>query len=212
MLGFEFLENFNYPYISKSITEFWRRWHISLGTWFRDYVYIPLGGNRCGKSRQMFNIFVVWALTGFWHGASWNFLGWGIYYALFLMLEKVILLKWLETVPTFISHLYTILITICGWVLFDLTSIGHIFGYYKSIFGFADGGLINSGDIFYLRSYAVVIIISVIACTPLGKSLYEHIGVKAQQIVTPILIVIVLVLSTAYLVDATYNPFLYFRF
>ncbi len=123
MLGFEFRENFDYPYISQSVTEFWRRWHISLGTWFRDYVYIPLGGNRRGLARQFLNILIVWALTGFWHGANWTFLLWGLYYAVFLILEKAFLLRWLEKLPRFVRHVYAVLVAVCGWVLFQLDSV-----------------------------------------------------------------------------------------
>lgn len=211
MLGFEFLENFNYPYISKSVTEFWRRWHISLGTWFRDYVYIPLGGNRCGKKRQFFNILVVWALTGFWHGANWTFLCWGLYYALFLMLEKAFLLKKLEKVQV-LSHVYAVVVAICGWVLFDLPSLSQAGSYYASMFGFAQGGFINAGDIFYLKNYAVIFIVSIIAALPVGKNLYNKLPAGVQNAAAPVLILASLVFSTAYLVDATYNPFLYFRF
>ncbi|MBE7017065.1 MAG: MBOAT family protein [Ruminococcaceae bacterium] len=211
MLGFEFLENFNYPYISKSVTEFWRRWHISLGTWFRDYVYIPLGGNRCSKKRQFFNILVVWALTGFWHGANWTFLCWGLYYAIFLMIEKAFLLKKLEKAPV-IGHIYTIIVAVCGWVLFDLPSLSAAGSYYASMFGFAQGGFINASDIYYLKNFALILIITIIAALPLGKKLYHALPNKAKSIITPILIVLSLVISTAYLVDASYNPFLYFRF
>ncbi len=211
MLGFEFLENFNYPYISKSVTEFWRRWHISLGTWFRDYVYIPLGGNRCSRARQFFNILVVWALTGFWHGANWTFLCWGIYYAIFLMIEKAFLLKKLEKLPV-LGHIYTIIVAVCGWVLFDLPSLSAAGSYYASMFGFAQGGFINASDIFYLKNFGLILIITIIAALPLGKNLYHKLPDKAKSIVTPILIVLSLVISTAYLVDASYNPFLYFRF
>ncbi len=211
MIGFEFLENFNYPYISKSVTEFWRRWHISLGTWFKDYVYIPLGGNRCSKRRQFFNILVVWALTGFWHGANWTFLCWGLYYAIFLMIEKAFLLKKLEKVP-FIGHIYTIIVAVCGWVLFDLPSLSAAADYYTSMFGFAQGGFISATDLFYLKNFGLMLVITIIAALPLGKNLYNALPNKVKSIVTPILIVLSLVISTAYLVDASYNPFLYFRF
>ena len=211
MLGFEFLENFNYPYISKSVTEFWRRWHISLGTWFRDYVYIPLGGNRKGPWRQIFNLLVVWALTGFWHGANWTFLCWGLYYALFLIIEKTFLLKHLRRVPA-IATIYTLLVAVCGWVLFDLPSIGTAVSYYGAMFGLSGGGLYSAGDLFYLRDYAVIFIVCIFACLPLGKKLYERLSVKAKAWLTPVMIAFVLILSTAYLVNATYNPFLYFRF
>ena len=212
MLGFEFLENFNYPYISKSVTEFWRRWHISLGTWFRDYVYIPLGGNRRGTARQLLNILIVWALTGFWHGASWNFLGWGLYYALFLVLEKTFLLRRLEHAPAWVGHVYAVIVAVLGWVMFDLVSMEHIFAYYGALFGFAQGGGAAAGDIFYLRSYGSVLLVGVFACTPAAKLLYARVPEKAQRVLTPVLILAVLILSTAYLVNSTYNPFLYFRF
>ena len=211
MLGFEFLENFNYPYISKSVTEFWRRWHMSLGTWFRDYLYIPLGGNRCSKARQFFNILVVWAATGFWHGANWTFLCWGLYYALFLMIEKAFLLKKLDKAPV-IGHIYTLLVAICGWVLFDLPSLSAAGNYYASMFGFAQGGFIGAADIFYLKNFAVIFIAAIIAAMPIGAKLYRALPCRVQNVLTPILIVCVLIISTAYLVDASYNPFLYFRF
>ncbi len=211
MIGFEFLENFNYPYISKSVTEFWRRWHMSLGTWFRDYVYIPLGGNRCSKARQFFNILVVWALTGFWHGANWTFLCWGLYYAIFLMIEKAFLLKKLDKAPV-IGHIYTIIVAVCGWVLFDLPSLSAAASYYAGMFGFAQGGFISAADLFYLKNFGLMLVITIIAALPLGKNLYNALPNKVKSIVTPILIVLSLVISTAYLVDASYNPFLYFRF
>jgi alginate O-acetyltransferase complex protein AlgI len=211
MLGFEFLENFNYPYISKSVTEFWRRWHISLGTWFRDYVYIPLGGNRKGPWRQIFNLLVVWALTGFWHGANWTFLCWGLYYAVFLIIEKLFWLKGLKRVPV-LATVYTLLVAVCGWVLFDLPSLSAAGAYYGAMFGFAGGGAAAAADFFYLREYALVFLVCILACTPLGKALFEKLSGKAKAWLTPVMIAAVLVLSTAYLVDATYNPFLYFRF
>ena len=211
MLGFEFLENFNYPYISRSVTEFWRRWHISLGTWFRDYVYIPLGGNRKGLKRQLLNILIVWALTGFWHGANWTFLCWGLYYAVFLMLEKAFLLKPLQKVPV-LATVYTLVVAICGWVMFDLPSMGAAIRYYGAMFGGGAGLLPNASDLFYLRNYAAVFLVAIFAATPLGKRLYARLGERAQAVLAPVLIVVVLVMSTAYLVDATYNPFLYFRF
>ncbi len=212
MLGFEFLENFNYPYISQSVTEFWRRWHISLGTWFRDYVYIPLGGNRRGLKRQFLNILIVWALTGFWHGANWTFLLWGLYYAVFLVAEKAFLLRVLERIPRFVRHIYAVLVAVCGWVLFQLDSVREALGYYKAMFGGAAGGLYSRTDLYYLSGFATVLAVSVLACTPLGKKLWEKMPKKATGVAAPVLIVIVLVLVTAYLVDATYNPFLYFRF
>ena len=211
MLGFEFLENFNYPYISKSVTEFWRRWHISLGTWFRDYVYIPLGGNRKGPWRQILNLLIVWALTGFWHGANWTFLCWGLYYAVFLIIEKLFLLRRLEKVPV-VATVYTLLVAVCGWVLFDLPSLSAAGSYYSAMFGFGAAGLSSAADLFYLRDYAVVFLVCVLACLPLGKTLYDKLSGRLKAWLTPVMIAVVLILSTAYLVDATYNPFLYFRF
>jgi alginate O-acetyltransferase complex protein AlgI len=212
LLGFDFLENFNYPYISKSVTEFWRRWHMSLSRWFRDYVYIPLGGSRRGLKRQIFNLLVVWALTGIWHGANWTFLLWGLYYAFFLIIEKVFLLRWLEKIPNFIGHIYALFVAVCGWVLFQLGNMEHVFTYYKAMFGFGSGGLISGTDIYYLSGYLLLIIIGAVASTPLGAKLYQKMPHKVKGVLSPILVALVLVISTAYLVDATYNPFLYFRF
>lgn len=212
MLGFEFLENFNYPYISHSITEFWRRWHISLGSWFRDYVYIPLGGNRRGKARQYFNIMVVWSLTGFWHGANWTFLMWGFMFGVILILEKRFWLKKLEKAPKLLSSIYVMFIVILSWVLFQLDSFNHCFEYYKAMFGFSPGGVLAPHDIYYFRSFIVLIIIGAIAATPLPALLFDKLPKKTKNIAAPLLIVLVLIISTAYLVDATYNPFLYFQF
>ena len=146
MLGFEFLENFNYPYISRSVTEFWRRWHISLGTWFRDYVYIPLGGNRKGLPRQMLNLLIVWALTGIWHGASWTFLGWGLYYAFFLLLEKLFLLKWLKKAPI-VGHVYTLLVAVSGWVIFQQTSVEQTLVFFRAMYGLGPAGFCAGKDL-----------------------------------------------------------------
>ncbi len=212
MLGFEFLENFNYPYISKSITEFWRRWHMSLGTWFRDYVYIPLGGNRCSRRRQFFNILVVWSLTGIWHGASWTFLLWGLYYALFLMVEKAFLLKRLERAPAVVSHVYTIVIVVVGWVLFQTGSLDRCMVYLAAMFGFGSAGIATTTDFFYLASYAVTFVIAIVASTPAAARLFNNAPQLVRSAAAPVLIALVLVLSTAYLVDGTYNPFLYFQF
>lgn len=210
MLGFEFLENFNYPYISKSVTEFWRRWHMSLGTWFRDYLYIPLGGNRRGLPRQILNILIVWALTGLWHGANWTFLLWGLYYAVFLILEKVFLLKKLEKVPV-LAHIYALLVAVVGWMLFQLNSVGEVVHYWGAMFG-ASGAAATAADAFYAQSYAVILFIAAIAATPVPKKLFQRIPQRVQNVLTPVLVALCLVISTAYLVDATYNPFLYFRF
>jgi len=212
MLGFEFLENFNYPYISKSITEFWRRWHMSLSGWFRDYVYIPLGGSRKGLKRQIFNLLVVWALTGIWHGANWTFLLWGLYYAFFLIIEKVFLLRWLEKIPSFVGHIYALLVAVCGWVLFELGNMSHVVSYYKAMFGLGGGGFISGTDRYYLSSFLLLLIVGAVASTPIGARLYEKMPDKVKGVLSPLLAALVMVISTAYLVDATYNPFLYFRF
>jgi alginate O-acetyltransferase complex protein AlgI len=211
MLGFEFLENFNYPYISRTVTEFWRRWHISLSSWFRDYVYIPLGGNRRGLKRQLLNIFVVWALTGLWHGASWNFLLWGVYYAILLMLEKAFLLKFLERIPKTAGHIYTMLIVIIGWVLFSKEQLPEMLSYIYAMFG-GGGGFLSGDFLYYLRNYGLLLLVLIAASSPLPSMLYNKLPKRLTNIATPVLILLILILSTAYLVDSTYNPFLYFRF
>ena len=211
MIGFEFKENFNYPYISTSVTEFWRRWHMSLGTWFRDYVYIPIGGNRCGRGRQLFNIFVVWALTGIWHGANWTFLLWGLYYAVFLMFEKLFFLRALEKSRVF-GHIYTIIIVMFGWVIFQLDSLGAIGTYTSAMLGFGASEFATSADVYYLSSYAITFVISIVASTPLGSKLFGKLPAKARRFAAPALTVLALVICTAYLLDETYNPFIYFNF
>ncbi len=212
MLGFEFLENFNYPYISRTVTEFWRRWHMSLGTWFRDYVYIPLGGSRKGLPRQMLNLLIVWALTGLWHGASWTFLFWGLYYAFFLVLEKMFLLKWLDRLPRFVGHIYTLLIAISGWVIFQQTSVGQTMVFFKAMYGFGQAGFIAGKDLYYLAGFGALLLVGCAASLPAGRDLYKKLPEKCRAVAAPVLIAVVLVVSTAYLVDSTYNPFLYFRF
>ena len=211
MLGFEFVENFNYPYISRSITEFWRRWHISLSTWFRDYVYIPLGGNRRGLWRQLLNLLIVWTLTGIWHGASWNFLLWGLYYALLLILEKRFLYDRLQRAPGWIGHVYSLLLVVIGWVLFSVEDLSACAGYLRSMF-FGGAGLWSGTFLYYLRSFAPSLIVMALASTPLPKKCFERIPEKAGRVLKPILVLSALILCTAYLVDSTYNPFLYFRF
>ena len=216
MMGFEFIENFNYPYIAASITDFWRRWHISLSTWFRDYVYIPLGGNRVGKLRWVFNIFVVWFLTGLWHGAAWNFALWGLLYAILLMNEKLWSLKLLGKSKV-ISHIYTLLFVIIGFVLFDASSLGEAAGNIASLFGFGGHPLVSTEAVYALRSYAVVFIIGIIGATPLAAKLIaklrtkEAVG-KVINVAEPFVLVLLLAVCTAYMVDGAFNPFLYFRF
>lgn len=212
MFGFDFLKNFDYPYISKSITEFWRRWHISLGTWFREYVYIPLGGNRKGLYRQIINIAVVWFLTGLWHGASWNFILWGLYFGVLLMIEKLFMLKVLKKAPAIISHIYSIIIILFGWVLFYFENLNEMGIFLARMFG--SDGFMMSGDISVkIISYIPLLIVSAITSTPLISKLYHKIKNK------PILYVIdnagcvlALLLCTAALVSSDYNPFLYYKF
>lgn len=209
MLGFHFLENFNYPYISKSITEFWRRWHMSLSYWFRDYVYIPLGGNRKSFKRQIINIMIVWLLTGFWHGASWNFVLWGLFYGIILMIEKLFLLKKLEQCPSFISHIYTMIIVMVAWALFAHTDLSEAIHYISMMFGNCSS-FCNDVTLYYLRNNIVLFIVAIIACTPIAKTKWNII--KKYEWLCPILVCVLLFICTAFIVDGTYNPFLYFRF
>lgn len=216
IFGFSFPENFNFPYISESITEFWQRWHMSLGSWFRDYVYIPLGGNRVGVFRHLFNILVVWMLTGFWHGAAWNFIVWGLYFALLLMLEKLWLLKYLHRYYIW-NHLYVIILVTISFVIFDSASMGQAFSYLKAMFCVGGYPLISEEFLYYLRSYGVVLTVAIIGATPLPKRIWNRVsktsvGGNIEIFAEPLAISILLVVCTAYLVDGSYNPFLYFRF
>ena len=212
MLGFEFIRNFNYPYISKSVTEFWRRWHISLGNWFREYLYIPLGGNRVGRLRLLFNLMVVWAATGIWHGANWTFLLWGLYYGVLLVLEKLVWGKALARLPAALRHIYTLFFVIVGWVLFDLDSLSQVGGYLKGMFGLSGAGLYDGAALYYLGAYLPTLVILALASTPLAVRLWEKLPRRAVQIALPVVLLLGLTISTAYLVDSTYNPFLYFNF
>ena len=212
MLGFEFPENFNYPYMAKSITEFWRRWHISLSVWFRDYVYIPLGGNRCSRFKNFRNIFIVWALTGFWHGASWNYLVWGVYFALLLILEKALLSKPLSRTPAFVRHAYTLVLVAISWCIFAIEDTSRLLGYLSLMFGFSGAAFADTAFLHDLKSYGLLLIVLCVASTPLIKNLYGRIPDRIRAWTTPALMLCGLALSTAYLVDSTYNPFLYFRF
>lgn len=215
MLGFNYLENFNYPYIASSITDFWRRWHISLSTWFRDYVYIPLGGSRVKKILNIRNIFIVWMLTGLWHGASWNFVLWGIYYGILLILEKFILKKWLDKMPMFWKHVYTLFLVIIGWLIFAFEDMHLLHNYFKTMFGL-NGKIINSTALYYLSNYFIILLIAIIFSTPVYKYLKTFINNKKHRIIKFILILVIylvlLTVTVAYLVSDTYNPFLYFRF
>ena len=212
MLGFEFLPNFNYPYISKSITEFWRRRHISPSTWFREYVYIPLGGNRRGKGRQVFNLFVVWAATGIWHGANWTFLFWGLYFFVLLMVEKFLLLDKLEKAPALVGHVYTMFFVMVSWAIFAIEDLPYLAGYLKVMFGLGGVPLADSAFSYYLTSYLPTLCAAALAATPLGATFYRRLGTRAQQVVCTVLVAAGLVVCTAYLVAGTYNPFLYFNF
>lgn len=208
MLGFEFMENFNYPYISKSITEFWRRWHISLGSWFREYLYIPLGGNRRCPYR---NVLIVWFATGLWHGAEINFILWGLYFGFIMLLEKKFLYKIIEDVPSVIAHIYTIVIVWVSWALFAVEGNGsQALRYITNMFGIGAKNFIDTDTIYYLTNYKIVLLLCTIFSIPVFKKI--NISEHDKDVVAPFLIVIALVLCTAYLVDATYNPFLYFRF
>lgn len=210
-MGFTLMENFRTPYFSRSIAEFWRRWHISLGTWFREYLYIPLGGNRVSKPRLFFNLLVVWAATGIWHGASWNFLIWGLYFAVLLILEKAFLGKLLQKLPAALQHLYTLFLVLVSWAIFAVEDFGHMGAYLKAMFGLG-GGLTNDNVSYYFFSFLPMLIIAAVASTPLAAKLWKRLPEKPRLALLPILLLAGLVFSTAYLVDATYNPFLYFRF
>lgn len=218
MFGFHFLENFEHPYVAKSITEFWRRWHISLSSWFREYVYIPLGGNRKGMAKQVRNIFVVWMLTGIWHGASWNYVLWGLYYGCFLVLEKFVIGKWVKKLPGILQNLYTLLVVVFGWVIFKCEDLALCGSYLKAMFGGYGAGIFNAETIYLLYNYAALLVILVLGCTTLPKRWGEGLltrfreGGAVQTILRCAFCAGIFVISVAYLVDATYNPFLYFRF
>ncbi len=212
MFGFEFLENFNYPYISRSITEFWRRWHISLGSWFRDYVYIPLKGNRVNKARWIFNILVVWMLTGLWHGAAWNFVLWGLLFAALLIAEKLFIKKILDKLPVFISNIYVMVFVIIGFVIFDAKSLDEMFKTIKGMFLLTPINLYDKTAIYFLRSNIVVIVIAIIGSTPILRNISNKLKENVLIIMEPLILISMLIIVTAYLVDGSFNPFLYFRF
>lgn len=212
MMGFEFLKNFNYPYIAKSITDFWRRWHISLSTWFKEYVYIPLGGNRKGVKRQILNLLIVWGLTGLWHGAAYNFVLWGLYYGILLILEKFVLKKFLDRLPSFVQHIYTLFIIIIGWGLFYFTDVGQLGEFMVDLFNFGNG-ICGDQAFNLIMSNLPMLIIAAVASTPLATMLYtrfEH--TRFMWIPETLYCMGVLAVSTASLVNQSYNPFLYFRF
>lgn len=213
MLGFHFRENFYYPYVSKSITDFWRRWHISLGTWFREYVYIPLGGNRKGAARTFLNIFVVWFLTGLWHGASWNFILWGLYYGAILVIEKTFLLKLLKKLPSFVSHIYSLILILFGWWLFVFDDMSEGIRFLGTMFG-RNAPFTNGAVSFDALSNLLLLALLILASTPLPKKLYYRLceKSKAARWILAFLALAILFICTAYLVNSSYNPFLYFRF
>ena len=216
LFGFDFIENFRYPYISASITEFWRRWHISLGSWFRDYVYIPLGGNRVGRLKWLRNILVVWLLTGFWHGAAWNFIVWGLMFAALLMLEKLFLHRYLEKTKV-LRHVYVLFFVILSFVIFNAADMGQAFSDLGAMFGAGDLPIWSAEWSYYLRSYAVILVLAVVGATPLPQKLLAAVrrsrtGETVLRIAEPVVLAVLLLVMTAYLVDGSFNPFLYFRF
>jgi len=213
VFGFKFPENFNYPYIADSITNFWRRWHMTLSGWFRDYVYIPLGGNRVKALRHVLNILVVWMLTGFWHGADWNFILWGGYFGIVLLVEKFFLGKILEKAPKFLRHIYVILIVFVSWAFFDAVGFDAAFSTIGRMFG-AGGVLASKEALYYLRSYTVPIILGIVGATPLIRTVGEKIGAKKYPatFLEPVVLALILIAATANMIDGSFNPFIYFRF
>ena len=234
MFGFHFLENFNFPYMSKTITEFWRRWHISLSSWFREYVYIPLGGNRKGMARQLFNIMVVWMLTGLWHGANWNFVMWGVYYGILLMIEKLFLLKWLNKAPAWIGHIYSMFLVVIGWTIFAQTDMSQLTTYLKTMFGIGVRGV--DSDFFYFLSCNAVLLVLLVICSIdhrfwlkklIARGSMKNADGEGEKegsiynlavdsvrftVAKSVIMLVLLIVSFAFLVGDSYNPFLYFRF
>ena len=210
MCGFTFLENFNYPYISKSITEFWRRWHISLSSWFKDYVYIPLGGSRVNILKNIRNILIVWILTGFWHGASWNFIFWGLYYGILLLLEKFVLKKYIDKLPDFVKHIYTIVLVFIGWMIFAFDDSKYLFGFIKAI---TSNKFVDSAFLYYFKNYFLILVIATLFSLPVYPKVKEKINNSIFTSLLSISIYVILfIITLSYLVSDTYNPFLYFRF
>lgn len=217
MFGFNFLENFNYPYISRSISEFWRRWHMSLGSWFRDYVYIPLGGNRCSRRRWFLNILVVWSLTGLWHGAAWNFVVWGLFFAFFLLIEKLFLGKILDKIPHFLGIIYVLFFVNISFVIFNAPTLSDAFTQLCGMFGFGDLALYDASALYYLRSALVLILLAMVLATPypmkLVRKLYTFSAVRKISVVAePVFCMALLLICTGFIVDGSFSPFLYFRF
>ena len=213
MFGFEFLENFNYPYIATTVTDFWRRWHISLSSWFRDYIYIPLGGNRVSKIKWIRNILIVWMLTGLWHGASWNFVIWGLYFGILLLIEKLFLNKILDKLPNIIKRIYLLLIVMISFIIFNGNGVNEILKNITGLFGIGGISAISSESLYYFKSYLIVLIIGIIGATPIMKNFFQKEKLsKFVNCLEPIFLVLILLISTSYIVDGSFNPFLYFRF
>ena len=215
MFGFDFIENFNYPYISTSVSEFWRRWHISLGSWFKEYIYIPLGGNRVSKLKSIRNIFVVWLLTGLWHGASWNFIVWGLYYGTILFIEKTILNKLLERLPKLLRHIYTIVLIMIGWVFFGSETLSYALDYISVMFGLSGNSIVDSTGLYYLYTNLILFVVLSLCSTPIVSKIFKIVIKKGKIVGLSMAIFVnisVMILSISYLVNETYNPFLYFRF
>ena len=217
MFGFHFAENFNYPFIAKSISDFWRRWHISMGTWFREYLYIPLGGNRVSRSKWVRNIFIVWFCTGFWHGADWNFIVWGLYFGVLLACEKLLWGKYLSKMPAWVGHVYTLVLVFFSFIIFYIENLPDMLAHLASMFGAAGLATANTESLYYLKSYAVLLIFACLGATPLLKN-FAH-WVQEKKKLSPVLVVLepvfyaaLLLVTTGYLIDSTFNPFLYFRF
>ena len=209
IFGFDFKENFNYPYISKSISEFWRRWHISLGNWFKEYIYIPLGGSKVGRLKLVRNMLIVWSLTGFWHGASWNFVFWGLYFGVLILLEKFFIGRFLENCPKIIKHIYTMFFVIIGWVFFEFLNLSEAILYLKAMFGMSNGGFVNNNTLQLLNNCKWIFIISLLYAIPLKNKLEN---LKLNSGFTNIYHFIIISISTIYMIASTYNPFIYFRF
>ena len=212
LFGFHFPENFNYPYLSRSVSEFWRRWHMTLGGWFRDYVYIPLGGNRVPRLLYIRNIFVVWALTGLWHGAAWNFVVWGLLFGVLLTAEKLFLDKWLQKCGRILPHVYVMAVVVLSFVLFNASSMQGALADIAAVLGLTGAPFAGTLSLYYLKSYAVLLAVSVVGCTPWPKKLALALPEGVRAVLEPVAMAVLLLLVTAYLVDGSFNPFLYFRF
>ncbi len=217
MLGFRFPENFDYPFISQSVTEFWRRWHMTLGGWFRDYLYIPLGGNRVSRGRWIVNVMVVWAATGLWHGAAWNFLWWGLYFGVLLVLEKLVLGPMLKKVGAPVRYLYMLPVLVVSFIIFNASGLGQLTGDLKALFGLSGLPLWSFDTAYYLRSYGWLLVMAVVGATPAVKRLWiraseTKAGAAAATVIEPVFVLVMMLLTTAHLVDGSFNPFLYFRF